>query len=484
MLRQALAVRFGNTSLLWAGLTFGLIGVIAASSVRRNPMFLLLGVALLLRLMLVFSGGQFYWPDEGRFEDARETAQALAAGRLRDAFDQVAGAGPLFRLIALVPAGLELLIGESPIVPGVFFAVFSVINIWLSNRVARRLGASEREAVLAAALMAMSSSLFYFARHLVPYDVALTFGLLALHAGATPGSRARSSILCGSLAACTFLTYAGYWTFAVAVLIVHSGVADDPRALLKRGLQAGLGFALTLGLVALTSTALGGRVIEDSIAYSQTVTQGSFEEGWRLPWEYLWHSEHLLLVAWLVSVIWGLHREFTTGGSPRSRAGLMGVASIYLMLVISSTVLELFVVYGRGARQLVPFLCLLTGAALDTAFASRSATVPGWARAAVLALLVQAAMNFLAPLGQSFPAEFIRDARRDERYAPGVLLVHTRHFYPTPEPVALPARYATLKEASHPLQFQPYQYEGLTAAERGALRATDISMRMVVPLSR
>ena len=118
-LRQALAVRFGSTSLLWAGLTFGLIGLSAASSFRRNPMFLLLGISLLLRLTLVFSGGQFYWPDEGRFEDARRTAQALAAGRLSDAVDQVAAAGPLFRLIALVPAGLELPIGESPIIPGV-----------------------------------------------------------------------------------------------------------------------------------------------------------------------------------------------------------------------------------------------------------------------------------------------------------------------------------------------------------------------------
>ena len=359
-----------------------------------------------------------------------------------------------------------------------------MINIWLLKRVAQRLGASEREALLAAALMAMSSSLFYFSRHLVPYDVALTFGLLALHAGAAPGSRARSSLLCGFLAACAFLAYAGSWTFGVAALMVHSGIAEHRRALVKRGLLAGLGFALTLGLVAVTSTALGGRVVEDSIAYSRTITQGSFEEGWRLPWEYLWHSEHLLLLAWLVSLIWACHRVFSTGGSARLRAGLIGVVSIYLMLVISSTVLEVFVVYGRLARQLVPFLSLLSGAAFETAFASGSAAAAGLARAAVVALLVQASMNFLAPLGQSFPAEFVREARRDERYVPGVMLVHTRHFYPTPEPVALPARYAILKEARHPLQFPPYQYEGLTASERGALRAADLSMRVVVPLSR
>ena len=483
-LRQRMVVRFGRTIWLWAGLSFGFVGLAAAWSFRRNPMFLILGASSLVRLMLVFSGGQFYWPDEVRFEQVRATAQGLADGRLGGALDGLPAVGLVFEIVALMPAAVERLVGQTPIIPGVFLASFSVLNIWLLKKVAQRLGAGETESLLAAAGLAMSASLFYFARHLVPYDVAITFGLLALFAGAKSGTRASSSLLCGFFAACVFLAYAGYWPLAVATLTVHASSSTNWYDVVKRGLQAGLGFAATLSVVVVTSTALGGDFVGGALTYSRAVKQGSIEEGWRLPWEYLWHSEHWLLAAWIISFIWACHRVASSAGSARLRAGLIGAASIYLMLVVGSTMLEIFVVHGRLARQLVPFLCLVTAAVLQHAFESRSVFAHRFARSALVALLVQASMNFLGPLRQSFPSEFIREGRRDERYAPEAIFVNAHHIYPAPEPLALPGRYVTVKEADHPLQFAPYQYEGYTPAERESLRATDISMRMVIPLSK
>ena len=52
-LKQAAVLRFGGTSFIWAALLFGIIGLGVAWSLRRNPMFLILGIALLLRLVLV-----------------------------------------------------------------------------------------------------------------------------------------------------------------------------------------------------------------------------------------------------------------------------------------------------------------------------------------------------------------------------------------------------------------------------------------------
>ena len=389
----------------------------------------------------------------------------------------------MFGVVALTPAATELLVGRTPIVPGIFFASFSVINIWLLKRIAQRLGASDTESVLAAGLLAMSSSWFYFSRHLMPYDVAMTFGLLALHAGARPGGSARTSRLCGFFAACAFLTYAGYWTLAAATMMIHAALSEDRYDLVRRGLDAGFGFVLTVGAVAVASTALGGHVVQGSAAYSGTITQGTFEEGWRLPWEYLWHSEHILLLAWLISFLWAIRRVALDRQSPRLTAGLIGVASIYLMLVVSSTVLEIFVVYGRLVRQLVPFFCLLTAAAVERAFASGSEHLRVLARAGLVALLLQASTNFLSPLRQAFPADFIRAGRDDERYGPDLVLVFAHHIYPEPEPVALPARYSVLRAASHPLEFRPYQYEAFTPSEREVIRAADISMRILVPLS-
>ena len=38
-----------------------------------------------------------------------------------------------------------------------------------------------------------------------------------------------------------------------------------------------------------------------------------------------------------------------------------------------------------------------------------------------------------------------------------------------------------IKEARHPLQYLPYQYEGYSPAQRQALRSTDIRMRIIAP---
>jgi hypothetical protein len=46
-------------------------------------------------------------------------------------------------------------------------------------------------------------------------------------------------------------------------------------------------------------------------------------------------------------------------------------------------------------------------------------------------------------------------------------------------PALPPTEGVVLLARPHPLQFLPYQYEGYTPAERAALRAIDIRMRLV-----
>ena len=61
-----------------------------------------------------------------------------------------------------------------------------------------------------------------------------------------------------------------------------------------------------------------------------------------------------------------------------------------------------------------------------------------------------------------------------------VLTLNAKHLYPGPEPVRLPPRYTVIKSTPHPLQFLPYQYEGYRPEQRAALRAADISMRLII----
>jgi hypothetical protein len=280
------------------------------------------------------------------------------------------------------------------------------------------------------------------------------------------------------------LTNAGSWALITGVTVtsvIGAGTAFRERA---RGLiAAGLGGVTAVGAALAASAALGGQLADGLLTRAGSVTQGSFAEGWRLPFEYLWYAEHALLLAWLASAAWFIAQPRRLAASPRARAGLMGAAVTYACLVLASVVLHAFVVYGRTARQLVPFLCLVAGAGFTALAASPRRSVRRLAAVAALLAVAQAAANFRQPLMQWFPREFIvRNMPAADRLAQSerVIWINTRHLRPLPGADAgLPANAVTIAEASHPLQFRPYQYEGYTPAERAVLRSTDISMRLV-----
>ena len=69
------------------------------------------------------------------------------------------------------------------ILPGILLSQISVISIALVYAIARRAGRDRVEALIAAALMASAATMFYYARHLLPYDSSLALGLLALWCG-------------------------------------------------------------------------------------------------------------------------------------------------------------------------------------------------------------------------------------------------------------------------------------------------------------
>jgi hypothetical protein len=392
------------------------------------------------------------------------------------------GQHPLFGVIGAIPATVERITREDPRIPGLFFAAFSVINIGLIAAIAKRSGATEGESVLAAALLALSASMLYYARHLLPYDVAMTLGLAALYIGLGRGGRVRS-LICGAAAACAFLMYTGYWTLGGGAMVVHVLDTDNAKAALRRTVFSGLGLLVAIGIAVLGSLAVGENLIRALAEFSGQVDQGDFREGWRLPWEYLWHAEHVIVLAWLFAVAWVVVKWRSRTAPRLGRVGLIGFAFVYGALVATSVVTHTFVVYGRLARQIVPFLCLMAASAIADFLRARSPSTRVWlAPTVALLLIVQAAFNFATPLKQVFPAEFLRSARRDHRIGQdaNLVIVNAKHLYPGPEAIALPPRHTVLMHEAHPLQYLPYQYEGYTPSQRAALRSADIEMKAVL----
>ena len=471
-----------RSTIAWVGAAR--VAALAPENRLVSMLALVMLASLVLRIVLVFSGGQFYWGDEDRYRQAGMMARELSAGAVVDALSRLGrGDHPLFKVIGLPPAAVEMVVGQRPWIPGVYFAAFSVLNVGLLGLIASRMGAAREQAILAGGLLALSSTFFYYARHLLPYDPAMTLGLVALYFGAERAGRARSSLLCGVFAGCAFFTYTGYWTLGGAALVVHVANSEHTWMAFRRAVLGSLGLTAVIGLMVVMSTLMRQNLIQCLLQFSKEIHQGSFDEGWRLPWEYFWHAEHLLVVAWLLAVAWCLARAPWEPPSRNAWSGLVALAFVYGSLVVLSVAVHKFVVYGRLARQMVPFFCLVTAAA----FCSMRARLSPLARVLVtrgvaIILIVQAAFNFMPPLRQTFPSEFLRERPGDASVPTGatVIALNAKHLYPGPEPVTLPARYSIVRQAPHPLQFLPYQYEGYSPTERNVLRSTDIAMRLIV----
>jgi hypothetical protein len=432
-----------------------------------------------LRVSLIVSGGQYYWPDERQYREAQHLVATIAAGDpawIREFL--TAPSAVVLKLTALAPATVERLIGENPRVPALFFGCCSLVVIWLSAAIARRLDATSDEAFLAALFAGGSTTLFYMSRHLLSYDLALMCGLCGMFTGVKRPGTAGTSVLTGMWSVAAFLAYAGAWTLAGAVCAIHLADARTLRDVARRAAVVLLGIAAVFAGFAIVYHAAGLSWLQRMVEFAGTVRQGEFDEGWRLPIEYLWHTEHLLLAVWLAAIAWCIVHPRWAVTTRAARAGLVGVGCIYAALALTSTVLHQFVVYGRLSRPLVPFLCLVTAAALGPVLVRVPRTRITMLVAVTAFIAVQAGFNFQIPLRQQFPAEFIADIER--HYAEPRLFVNAKHLYPGPEPIAIPAGFREVASAGHPLAFRPYQYEGYAEGERRGLRLSDLRMRAYV----
>ena len=481
-----------------------------------HPLLLLLALASLLRVMLVVQGGQLYWPDERLYTqvlDIFDLHQGQWFDILKALFSTQDHLG--FALLSAPIAAAQFAMGHAlsrsgeglMLLPGIALSQASVASIALVYAVARRAGRDRIEALIAAGLMASATTMFYYARHLLPYDAALALGLFALWCAI--GSSRRDSIMCGAAASAAFITYNGYWLLVATVLLlhlVHEG-RTAVRSAVWRAVYATVGFVMVPAAIVLVELLTGAPLMFSGMRrLAATVSDGYAPEGFGLPWAYLWHAEHALLLVWIAAALFVIVGR-TGWNSRRQHTAAMWVLAavfIYLALGVSSAILHVFVVMGRQARQVVPFLCLATAAAavelLERRRWSSSIVVVG-----LMALIAQTAWNFNQPLQQRFPRDVI--AEITTKYGPidfentieGPPLTHehvesrwvllnAQHLYnPRAPRPPLPSSIIEVMRFRHPQQFLPYQYEGLRPTERQVLRGSDISMRLIdigVPVDR
>lgn len=453
---------------------------------------LALSVSAILRWVLIFRGGQFYFPDEGRYAIAQDAVEFLLAGKLKTALiyltNDFAHLG--FKTIALIPALIENLLDTTSAAPAIFFSLFSLFNLYFIWKIALKTG-GDRVADYAILLAACSQVLMYYSRHFLPYDQAMFFGLLALYMSIKEPGKPTRSLFCGAMGFLCLFTYNGYWALAgysMAVNLFYG--TKEKHWFWIRSAFISLGFLSLLGLSLGMLLFINSDVINNYGVYIQTIKQGAFDEGWSLPFVYFWHAEHgsipIIVLLALVSLL-PLHKQI----DPTARIGLAGVLFIYLCLVIPSNLTHSFVVYGRLARQLFPFLVLSAAAGLRYLDLQKPRTQ--WLSTILfIYLFVQATWNYSLSYRLVYPREFAREVQAKypdfeistkmmQFYAPpvcqenGYLAINFHYLYDLSQPI--PQVYGkVLLRASHPVNFLPYQYEGYSPEQRKYLRGQNYEM--------
>lgn len=474
---------------------------------------LLVSASLVLRILLALAGGQGFWPDEARFHrTASFVCDAVQQGFSWSGFGTVLFDRSFthwgFKLLATPIQLLQVVVfrafGSSQACGDIlareaWFAsiciqLVSVSLIPLCYGIARRFDASRREALLAALVVACTHSLLYWSRHLVPYDLSMATALLALWLGAR-SKRPSVLALCGLLLTFAVLTYLGYWLLSATVavlLMVSTSVVQRERSggMARSAVSRGLALAVG-GLSLLVSIGIGKPdFLEHLLGFSHRQTQGDLSEGWRLPVEYLWHTEHLLLLVWIACVAlaaWSVARR-------RRRAARCGLwlgalLAIYLGLMLGSTVFERFGVYGRLARQLAPFAALLTASVVSELLRRlrRPWRLPIEGALCAL-LLLQAGFHFGRAHSVRFDAEIRAELTREFGKVQPIRTVGGPHARP---PRVAGARYVlvnsgfiwpalsvfpppegrVIRRFRGPYDFAPYLYENFDPFERQNIRA-------------
>ena len=477
----------------------------------------------LLRVLLLMNEGQFHFPDENLYRAAAFAAEKIYQSDFTDAFNGLLRyeRHPGADIVGLVPAVLHRAIFQLDSSSGqgwtdywysrhsdfrlsaMFFIVPSVLAIGMIFVISRETGAGEIESLLGAFFLAISNTIFMYSQHFLPYDFSLLIGLFAIWLIVNRGRRDfRPAVLVGALTFFMFWTYHGHVTLAITIALVYCVfLAPDIRTFFVRAFGMVTGSLLLLAPLFLYNLLVfDSNIISTLLWFSTSVKQGDFEQGIILPILYFADADSGIGVVWalgIMTALWRIWHDPEKDSRHRAKTWVICVLILYVLMAVFSNGMRMFVVYGRIARALMPFIAMLSAYAFAPLIVRYGLRV---AAPIVLIVALLAIGNFLPIMHMnhyrmlqrhvyanykdvSFESTFGPSARRfsyrgailpDARYK----LINAGYFFPITE-LHDPPDGKVVYAVPHPYTVRAFQYEGMTAAMRDLINSSDLKMWLI-----
>lgn len=285
--------------------------------------------------------------------------------------------------------GKPVLHTDALLVPGLFNVLTSLAQLLVFFLILRRLSFSFTASLTGMLLLGTLFNMNSYTRHILPYDHSLLLHLLTMYLLLSPRLTIRHVLLAGTLSAIALTGYPGYFMFAaINGMLLLSNARKQGTSLFSVAACFAAPLVMLVGFYELIAYTEGRSYIGSVHAYSQTIVNGSFEEGLAYALIYFQRVEGLwgsvILAMALAGTLVTLVRRHGEGHL-QTVIGL-GLAA-YLVFGSLVYFLHMFVFYGRVLHMYYPFVILGVLALVQW-------VRPSWKHPVLIVLSLAALVNY------------------------------------------------------------------------------------------
>lgn len=383
-------------------------------------------------------------------------------------------------------------------------SLFSIVNILILLCIIKKITKNIKDIYTVFILFALSTTNLYFSRHLVPYDISITFALLSFYFLNAEKYSSKTIFLCGLFSSISTLLYFGYWYLSATTWICFLLKGYKNKSIVRYTSICGIAGLFPIIFLYVLELAYNIPLMNSIMSFfvaTKNFQMGDLSNGFFTFFEYFWYSENVLFILIFSCYIYSIFKIVKKRNFNLEKENIVIVYTtiLLLFLFIFSQLLDLMVIYGRTVKPLVPFLCLIASSPLLQLLNLFKRKLLVYK--IIISMFAICTYNHYKVLKLSFLKEFEKDVntmgvKNFERISSinnsnskpsnnnsnsDFIVVNTEWIIPPfNNPVLLPIPEGKiLLNKDSPYNYKPYQFLGLNRKERNVINSIKPRMLLI-----